>query len=129
VKSFPDFVCLRVPEAERRFWSPRLHLSLEAQPDGTTRVQGLYGPNANMWSSFLYGYLLLGSVALFSGIFGGCQAALGMCPWGLWICGAMLAGGCGMLGMAQFGKRLGARQMLDLHRIYESAAGREVEIR
>ena len=82
-----------------------------------------------MWSSFLYGYLLVGSVGLFSGIFGCCQARLGMMPWGLWIFGFALAIAIGMYVMAQMGQKLGARQMFQLHQIYEDAMGTPVEIR
>ena len=128
LKSFPGFVCLRVPAEDRRFWSPRLNLSLEDE-DGHTRVQGTYGPNANMWSSFLYGYLLVGSAGLFSGILGACQWKLGMTAWGLWIFAAMAAIATGMYLMAQLGQKLGARQTFELHRIYEDAAGQRIEIR
>lgn len=129
VKSFPGFICLRIPEEDRHYWSPRLNVSLEAEPDGTTRLQGTYGPNANMWSSFLYGYLIVGSVGLFSGILGFCQRSLGMPPWGLWIFGTMLAIAAAMYLLAQLGQKLGARQTFLLHQIYESAVGREVEIK
>ncbi len=129
VKNFPGFICLRIPEEDRRYWSPRLNLSLYATEDGKTRIEGTYGPNANMWSSFLYGYLLVGSLGLFSGIFGFCQAKLGMQPWGLWIFGVMLAVAVGMYVLAQMGQKLGARQMFLLHSIYEDAMGETVEIR
>jgi hypothetical protein len=129
VKSFPGFICLRIPEQDRHFWSPRLNISLEPDDQGKTRVQGTYGPNANMWSSFLYGYLLVGSIGLFSGILGCCQQTLGMTPWGLWIFAVMLVLGIGMYVMAQLGQKLGARQTFLLHQIYEAAVGREVRIR
>jgi hypothetical protein len=129
VLDFPGFVCLRIPERERRFWSPRLHLSLEPEGEGKTRVQGTYGPNANMWSSFLYGYLLVGSAGLFSGILGFCQWSLGMCAWGLWIFATMLAGAIGMYGAACAGRRLAQAQTLLLHRIYEQSVGTAVELR
>ncbi len=128
VKSFPGFICLRIPEADRHFWTPRLNLSLEALEDGKTLVRGTYGPNANMWSSFLYGYLVVGSVGLFSAILGCCQWFLGMRPWGLWIFVTMLSLAIGMYVLAQLGQKLGARQTFLLHQIYESALGREVEI-
>lgn len=127
VKSFPGFICLRVPEEERRFWSPRLNISLEREADGT-RIQGTYGPNANMWSSLLYGYLLIGSIGLFSGIFGFCQHSLGMRPWGLWIFGASVAIGAGMSALAWIGRGLGERQTRELHRIYQTAAGLELDL-
>lgn len=127
VKSFPGFICLRVPEEERRFWSPRLNISLEPEANGT-RIQGTYGPNANMWSSLLYGYLLIGSIGLFSGIFGFCQRSLGMNPWGLWIFAASAVIAAGMMAMAWIGRGMAERQTRELHRIYQAAAGRELDL-
>ncbi len=128
VKNFPGFICLRIPEEDRHYWSPRLNLSLEAEGDSKTLVQGTYGPNANMWASFLYGYLLVGSLGLFSAILGFCQKSLGMEPWGLWIFVLMLLIALGLYVMAQFGQKVGAKQMFQLHLIYEGAVGNEVEI-
>ncbi len=128
LKSFPGFICLRIPLADRHFWSPRLNISLEETETGHTQVHGMFGPNANMWSSYLYGYLIIGSVGIFSGILGGCQWMLKQSAWGLWVLGAMLVIAAGMLLAAQIGQRLAASQMTQLHRIYESAVGQEVEI-
>jgi hypothetical protein len=128
MKVFPGFICLRIPEGDRHFWSPRLNLGLEATDDGRTRIEGIYGPNANVWSLFLYGYLLSGSFALFSGILGFVQRSLGRPAWGLWIfalsAGAMVA----LYVMARIGRRIGESQTLRLHRIYEAAVGRSVPI-
>ncbi|MEZ5387096.1 MAG: hypothetical protein R3F13_16430 [Prosthecobacter sp.] len=129
VKHFAGFVCLRVPESERHYWSPRLNLSLEPDESGGTRVAGIYGPNANMWSSFLYGYLLVGTGGLFSGILGYCQWTLGMQPWGLWIFFTLLTVAIGMYLLAQFGQKLGARQTFQLHQVYEAAVGVTVEVK
>ncbi|MCF7686807.1 MAG: hypothetical protein K9M98_13495 [Cephaloticoccus sp.] len=128
LKSFPGFICLRIPESDRHFWSPRLNLSLEKHAGGHTQVHGLYGPNANMWSSFLYGYLIIGSVGMFAGILGGCQCVLGQPAWGLWILGTMLVIAAGMLLAARIGQRLAAPQMALLHAIYESAVGQKVSL-
>lgn len=128
VLSFPGFICLRVPEEKRRFWSPRLHLSLEAEGEAKTRVCGTYGPNASMWSSFLYGYLLVGSVGLFSGILGWCQFTLGMRPWGWWIFFPMLAAMGGMYLLGRTGRKLGERQTMELHRIYQAAVGCDIDL-
>ena len=128
VKNFPGFICLRVPVEDRHFWSPRLNISLDPEGEGKTRVTGLYGPNANMWSSFLYGYLIVGLVGIFSGILGFCQCSLGMQAWGLWIFGTMVAIALGMYMLMQFGREVGAQQMLNIHRIYEDAVERKVEL-
>lgn len=129
VKNFPGFICLRIPEQDRHYWSPRLNLSLDTTDDGKTLITGTYGPNANMWSSYLYGYLIVGTLALFSGILGSCQWWLGMSAWGLWIFSAMAAIAAGMYLMAQFGQKLAARQTFLLHQIFEAAVGEEVDIR
>ncbi|MBC8127991.1 MAG: hypothetical protein H8M99_12690 [Gloeobacteraceae cyanobacterium ES-bin-144] len=129
VKSFPSFVCLRIPEVDRHFWSPRLNLSLKPTEDGKTLVEGTYGPNANVWSIFIYAYLITGSVGLFSGILGFCQKMIGHQPWGLWIFGVVLTTAAALYVFAQFGQKLGARQTFLLHQIYESAMGGTVEIK
>lgn len=128
VKVFPEFICIRIPEDERRFWSPRLNLSLEPGTDGRTVVHGIYGPNASFWSFYLYAGLIVGSLALFSCILGFCQKTLGMTPWGLWVFGITSATGLGLYLMAQIGQKLGAQQTFRLHQAYESALGTTVEI-
>jgi hypothetical protein len=42
MKVFPGFICLRIPEHDRHFWSPRLNLGLEPTGDGKTRIEGIY---------------------------------------------------------------------------------------
>lgn len=129
IKNFPGYLCLRIPEEERHFWSPRLILSIDSREDGKTQLSGVYGPNANVWSIFVYGYLLIGSIGLFAGILGGVQWYLDTLAWGLWIFYTMLALALGLYLFAQFGQKLGAAQTFQLHQIYETARGRRVEIR
>ena len=128
VKKFPGFICLRIPEQERHFWSPRLNLGIEPTDDGKTRIEGIYGPNANVWSLFLYGYLITGSFALFSGILGFVQWSLGNRAWGLWIFAVMSAAVIGLYLLGRFGRKVGEVQTLQLHHVYEAAMGRSVEI-
>ena len=128
IKEFPGYLSLHIPEEEQHFWSPRLTLSIDATEDGKTRLSGIYGPNTNVWSIFLYGYLLTGSTGVISGILGGVQWHLDIPVWGLWIFGAMVAIAVGLYVFAQFGQKLGAAQTFQLHQIYESAMGRRVEI-
>lgn len=128
VKNFPNFVCLRIREADRHFWSPRLNLSLEETDGGHTRIEGTYGPNANVWGLFLYGYLLVGTLGTFAAVLGFAQWMIGMRPWGLWILGVLLVLASGLYVTAQFGQKLGARQMFTIHQAYESAIGTMVEI-
>lgn len=128
VKSFPGYVSLHVIEKDTHYWSPWLSLSLEPEGAGKTRVEGTYGPSTNVWSAFLYGYLLVGSAGLFSGLLGACQAWLGMQPWGLWIATLMLLIAVGMHLSAQLGQKIGAQQTFLLHQIYETAVRQSIPI-
>ena len=129
VKSFPGYVSLHILEKDTHYWSPRLSLSLEPGPEGKTRVDGTYGPHTDVWSAFLYGYMLVGLIGIFSGLLGACQLWLNMPAWGLWIATAMLIIAIGMYLLAQFGQKIGAQQTFLLHQIYEQAVGTTIEIK
>ena len=129
VKNFPGFICLRIHAEDRHLWSPRLNLSMEETPDGRTRIDGTYGPNANVWSMYLYAYLITGLLGILSGIFGTCQWMIGEYPWGLWLFGAVVLVAIGLYIAAQFGQKLAARQMYQIHLAYEAAIGHLAVIR
>ena len=129
VKSFPGYVSLHILEKDTHYWSPRLSLSLEPGLEGKTRVDGTYGPHTDVWSAFLYGYMLVGLIGIFSGLLGACQFWLNMPAWGLWIAAAMLIIAIGMYLLAQFGQKIGAQQTFLLHQIYEQAVGATIEIK
>jgi len=128
VKDFPGYICLRIAAKDQHFWSPRLALNLQATPEGTTLVEGIYGPNANVWSLYLFSYLIVGSLALFSGIFGFAQLAIHDRPWGLWVFGTMVVLAIALYVSAQLGQKLGAWQTFQLHQAYQTAIGRPTEI-
>ncbi len=128
VKTFPGLVSLYIPDAETHFWSPRLSVSIDPRDEGGSLLQGTYGPDTNVWAIFVYGYLLTGSAGLFSGILGFCQWKLGYHPWALWIFAVAVVGAVGLYVFAQFGQKLGARQTILLHQMFEKAVGRTVEI-
>lgn len=127
-KDFPGFIGLRMPVNRRRFYSPRLNLSLEANEAGGTRIEGIFGPNASMWSAFLYGYLATISITLFSGILGACQWKLGMLAWGLWIFWTALASVIGLYIAGRIGRHMARIQTDELRTIYQNAAGHRVEL-
>lgn len=122
VKAFPGFVGMHIPDAERRYWSPRLFLSIEPAPAGGSRIEGIYGPEIEIWSVFLYGYLGTGLLGTFSGILGFCQWRLEQNPWGLWVCAGMAVGAFLLYLFAQLGQKLGAHQTYRLHEAYTSAS-------
>lgn len=129
IKSFPDFVCLRIHERERHFWSPRLNLSLEPGEEGKTIIHGIYGPNANVWSLMLFSYLIVGFLGIIAGVIAVSQWMIDSGQtWGLWLLGIAVAGLVALYLIAQVGQKLGAQQTFLLHQTYEAAVGRRVEI-
>tara|TARA_R110002096_G_scaffold29509_4_gene88912 strand:+ start:2862 stop:3362 length:501 start_codon:yes stop_codon:yes gene_type:complete len=128
LKRFSGFLCLRIPEQDQHFWSPRLHLNLESTGEGETLIRGVYGPNANVWALFLYGYIIVGFLGFVSGIFAFCQWSIGSRPWGFWIFGGFLAAALALYAIAQIGQKLGAQQTFLLHQVYESAIGTPVTL-
>ncbi len=128
-RNFPGFIGLHVRDAQRRVWSPRLFLVLDSVEGGRTQIQGTYGPEIEIWSVFLYGYLITGLLGMFSGMFGVAQLVIGQEPWGLWVTGSMgVLAGLLYLG-AQLGQKFGAWQTFQLHQAYETAIGGAAEIR
>jgi len=130
VKTFPNFVCLRIPEEDRHFWSPRLIISFYANESGGSRAQGTFGPNANVWALYLYGYLIVGLIAMFSGMLGVSQLLVrNMSPWGLWIFSGSLAIALALYLASRVGQRIASPQSDLLEQIYVEAIGQKIAVR
>lgn len=123
VKSFPEFIGIHFAEQERHSWSPRLMLSLYDWPEGGTLIEATYGPEIEVWSVFLYGYLSTGLLGTFSAIYGGAQLFIGVEPWAFYITGSMAVIALALYLAAQLGQKLGAVQTIKLHEAYERAIG------
>ncbi|MCP5542121.1 MAG: hypothetical protein H7A53_11465 [Akkermansiaceae bacterium] len=129
VKNFPGYVTLRIPERFQHFWSPQLNISVEAGDDDKTVIQGIYGPNTNVWAMFLYGYLVIAFLGIAGAVIGFSQWMLDRSPWGFWISAVAGAAALILYFVAQTGQKLGAQQTFMLHQAYETAVGESVEIR
>lgn len=127
-RDFPGFIGLHIGTRERRFWSPRLLLVLDSTAEGATCIHGRYEPEIEIWSVFLYGYLITGLLGTFAGILGFAQMVIATKPWALWVVGAMAAVAVLLYLGAQLGQKLGAWQTFQLHQAYQTAVGRPTEI-
>ncbi|MBA4138006.1 MAG: hypothetical protein C0518_11870 [Opitutus sp.] len=121
VKAFPEFIGIHLAEQERHYWSPRLMLSLYDWPEGGTLIEGTYGPEIEVWSVFLYGYLSTGLLGTLSAIYGGAQLFIGDEPWAFYLTGSMAVIALALYLAAQLGQKLGAVQTITLHDAYERA--------
>lgn len=123
----PGHAVLKIPVAERHFWSPQLDLSLEPHESGTL-IRGLYGPDPSIWVLFAFGYGAIATLSLFISIFGFTRLSLGLEAPILW---ALLALGVCALGLyiaSQIGQKLGAEQTFTIHHFFEETVGNRVHI-
>lgn len=121
VRPFDEFLGLHIAEAHRRYYSPRLMLSLYDWPEGGTLIEGTYGPEIEVWSIFLYGYLITGLLGTFAAIYGGAQLFIDQAPWAFYVTGWMAVIACALYLAAQLGQKFGAAQTFKLHEAYERA--------
>ncbi|MBA3849154.1 MAG: hypothetical protein C0502_04060 [Opitutus sp.] len=121
LRPFAEFIGIHIAEKDRRYWSPRLMLSLYDWPEGGTLIEGTYGPEIEVWSIFLYGYLGTGMLGTLSGIYGGAQLFIGQTPWAFYVTGTMAVIALVLYLAAQLGQKFAAHQTFRLHAAYERA--------
>ncbi|MEM6299721.1 MAG: hypothetical protein AAF740_13615 [Bacteroidota bacterium] len=123
-----NYVVINIAEKERHFWSPQLSLELEAEENGTL-VRGLYGPSPSVWTFFLFGYATTSVIALFLGIITFATMSLGkpmpFYAWGLPLTALV---GLGIYLIGQFGQKVGAEQMYQLHHFFEDSVQDRVRL-
>ena len=113
-------VHLRIPHAQQHYWSPQLHLELEATEHGSL-VRGLYGPRPGVWTMFIFLYTGVGFLCLMGTLYGLSQWTLDLPATGFWSFPAGLLLLAGIWLAAQVGQRKGREQTLQLHAFYTQA--------
>ncbi|QSE96497.1 hypothetical protein [Fulvivirga lutea] len=123
----PGHIYIKFNTALQHFWSPQLHLSFDEE-EGKTIVRGLYGPNPTVWAIFFFSYLILGLVACFVSIWGFSVWSLGKGAEILWALPVIGIIALIMYVASQFGQKMAAQQMFDIHHFYENITKDKVEI-
>jgi len=118
---------IQIPEEDRHYWSPELNLNIEEE-DGKTVVIGRYGPDPKTWTTIVVGYAILGLLTFFIGIYGSAKYSLGLNATILWLIPLFILLALGIYIIAQFGQKLGAKQMYQLHFFYERIIGQKIKI-
>ncbi|MCB0638017.1 MAG: hypothetical protein KDC54_15415, partial [Lewinella sp.] len=111
---------LKVTHEDRHYWSPQLNISVDEEPDGSL-IYGLFGPRGSVWLMFIFFYSVLGVIALFIGITGGAQAALGQPAPVLWVIPICAVLAIALFFIAKTGERLGREQMQLLYQAFRLA--------
>jgi hypothetical protein len=104
---------IHLPEQEQRLWTPHLSLRLDHEPQGSS-IFGRFAPRPEVWTFFMFLYVLVAFLILFGGTFGYVQWASGEIAWGLWAVWLGLPF-LALLHIASYvGQRLGQAQMEEL---------------
>ena len=72
----------RVPESERRFWSPYLSVQVQDTADGCV-LSGRFSPRPEIWTMFIFVYFVMTFAIFFGAAFGYVQWTLDYSAWGL----------------------------------------------
>ena len=115
-----DQLVLTVPATQAHFWSPWLTVDVAPRGHGT-HLFAKFSPHPSVWTGFMFGYLTLAMVLVFSLVFVGALAMTGGEPWALWISAGASLGLAGMWWVSQLGQRLAHAQMEALRDALERA--------
>lgn len=64
-----NHIWMNMPDSKREYWSPHLHLEIESKDDGGTHIRGLFGPEPNLWTLFMFlHFMVAGIFIIFSAI-------------------------------------------------------------
>ncbi len=70
-------VFIRIPKAQQHYWSPQLHLEIEPEKEDTSSLRGLFGPNPNIWTLFMFGHFGVATIFIIFGIWAYSNWSLG----------------------------------------------------
>ena len=69
VKTRGTHIWINIKGDKKRYYSPHLHLELEAKSESETHIRGLFGPDPILWTFFMFLHFIIAGVFLiFSGI-------------------------------------------------------------
>lgn len=69
VKTGGNHIWLYIKGLKKSYYSPHLHLELEAKNENETHIRGLFGPDPTLWTLFMFlHFIIAGIFLIFSGI-------------------------------------------------------------
>jgi H+/Cl- antiporter ClcA len=69
IKIKGNHVWISIIGSAKRYWSPHLHLELEAKNEKETHIRGLFGPDQALWTLFMFlHFIIAGIFVIFCGI-------------------------------------------------------------
>ncbi|MBP1838141.1 hypothetical protein [Formosa algae] len=117
-----DHVFIRIPKHKQHFWSPQLHLEINALEDNTCSIHGLFGPNPTVWTLFMFLHFVVAMLFIGFGIWGYSNWALNE-TYGmqLSICISMIILWFVLYFIGRTGRAKGKNDMILLHRFMKES--------
>ncbi len=113
------------PAVHRHFWSPTLDVNMEQSTDGKTTVRLLIGPEASIWTMFMFFYTVAWLAVLTGIVLGYSQYSLGKGVFLLWLIPVGLALFLIFYFSAIAGKSKAQEQMKQLMDFFKNAVGED----
>ena len=65
-----NHVFIKFPKKEQQFWTPQLHLEIDAIDNNSSLLHGLFGPNPTVWTLFMFMHFIVVCLFIGFGIWG-----------------------------------------------------------
>ena len=116
VKRIDEHIFIKFDVQSNHFWSPQLHLEIDAIDKENSKLFGIFGPNPTLWTFFMFLHFGVATVFLVLGIWAYSSAALDK-QYGmqLGLMGLMLVLWFVLYFFGRAGKRKGKPQMRQLY--------------
>jgi len=111
---------------DQQYWSPELTLRIEAE-DGGSRISGLMGPRAEVWTLFVFCYAVLGLTTLIILLIGLSNWSLGQPADILWGVPLGVLAFSSLYFVAYTGQKWSRLQMRELLNFCEQAVGHRLQ--
>jgi len=117
VKRLDEHVFIKFNKKNNHFWSPQLHLEIDAVDENNSKLYGVFGPNPSLWTFFMFLHFGVATIFIILGIWAYSSATLNK-PYGLQlgVMGFMTILWLVLYFFGRAGKRKGRPQMQELYR-------------
>jgi len=62
-------IWINIKGTKKAYWSPHLHIEMESKGENQTHIRGLFGPDPNLWTFFMFlHFMIAGTFIIFCGI-------------------------------------------------------------
>lgn len=68
VTRLDNHVFIKFPKEKQHFWSPQLHLEIDAIDENSSLLHGLFGPNPTVWTLFMFLHFMVAGLFIAFGI-------------------------------------------------------------